>query len=123
MFMKKVLYTLVLITLGVVFSTPLVLGQEPSYCTGWVAPVCNNAGHSFEFLQANHCPQLKILTVGRIAKDQINSYSKGAVVDGVYQHCGYTINLMVNDMPRSVPISNYDWEILSRGGDIEISVI
>lgn len=122
--MKKVLCILVLITLGVVFSTHTVLGQGPSYCTDWVAPVCDNAGNSIEFLQGNHCPQLKILTVGRITASQINSCSPGAVVDQVYQSCGYTINLMVNGVPRSVPISEYDWETLyTYGEDIQISII
>lgn len=123
-FMKKVLYILVLITLGVVFSTPVVLGQGPAYCTDWVAPTCDNAGNSIEFLQANHCPQLKILTVGRITANNINSYSQGCVVDQVHQPCGYTINLVVNGVPRSVPISNYDWETLyTYGEDIQISII
>jgi len=115
---------MVLITLGVVFSTPSVLGQGPSYCADWVAPVCDNAGNSVEFLQANHCPQLKILTVGTINASNITSSSLGCVVDQTYQGCGYTINLIVNGSPRSVPISAYDWETLYMyHGEIQISIV
>lgn len=148
--MSKFFITLLFITLGVINNTHL-LGQVgfcggiqigyggyyppvhnyPPHChtcgnttptyQNWSPPVCDNAGNSLGRVQAmGYHPQLVSFPIDMY---DYSSLATGCIVDGQYTMAGSTVNMVVNGMPRSIPISNQARQVLERGGTIQVTVI
>jgi hypothetical protein len=90
------------------------------FCGGASVPICNNMGTSAERITS----QYTLMTIGPITKKEINGCSHGAFVDNVWRSdCIHTINMVVRGMPRSIPISQEQWEDLENGRAIQVTVV
>jgi|GEM_PF-2471860 len=132
--MKKIIFVLFIFCMSLTSCTiytnsgecfpPLINNQRQTIgCQNWQSPICDNGGNSVQSL-CQRGWQVKITSIKGVNKETVNSYSQGAVVDGIYHECGFTINFMVNNIARSIPISYQQWyEIYENNQTIEVAVV
>lgn len=113
-------------------TVSIQFGQQQSNCYGgntaccnttyWQPPVCDNAGNSIQRISQRCCCNVLVRNI-TVCPQNINSTSCGCFVDGMYHQQGYTINLVVDNMPRSIPISENDLRRLQNNQTITVQVV
>ncbi len=91
------------------------------YSQSWIPPICDNAGNSLGVYQARGIqPHLVSFSIDLWSIDNLAS---GCIVDGHYTMAGSTVNMDIQGVRRSIPISHQAHQILERGGTIQVTMI